>query len=98
MPKIPLLLHALVAKRYINFLNRILKENKVLERLYLVNDSCSDTQLAFLTPEQKRFINSLGLNPADKVYKLTTLTLFKPVYQFAGILFKAIFNRKNRAT
>jgi hypothetical protein len=94
VPKLPILLQGFLAKRYINFIDRALRKNKVSERLYLMNDKASDTELAFLTKAQVAFIKSLNLDPLDKPYKLTTSTVFKPVFMISRLILKAIFGKK----
>ncbi|MGN6492900.1 MAG: hypothetical protein ACTHLE_12950 [Agriterribacter sp.] len=91
---LPFLLWGKVTKKFTLFLNGILKKNKIKERLYFMNDSCSDTEIAFLTPEQMRFINSLNLNPKDKVYSISSWTIWKPTFQIIGLIFGAIFRKK----
>lgn len=91
---LPFLLWGKVTKKFTFFLNGILKKNRIKERLYFMNDSCSDTEIAFLTPEQMKFINSLNLNPKDKVYSISTWTIWKPTFQIVGLIFGAIFKKK----
>ena len=93
-PRIPILFWALIARKYTKFLNRALSRQKIKERIYFVNDSCSDTEMALLTREQAKFINSLGLNPNDQAYRMSYWTVMRPAFQIIGILFKALFKKK----
>jgi len=94
VPLIPFLLWGLVTVKYLKFLNRELRRSKIKERFYLMNDSSSDTELAFLTPAQAKFINSLNLNPNDKVYKPGLLMIFRPALQIIRVIFIAMFRKK----
>jgi len=94
IPSIPFLLDGLVAKKFAKFLNTTLRKNKITERIYFINDSASDTELAFLTSKQVNFINSLNLNPNDKPYKFTFWTIFKPSMQIVVLIIRALFKKK----
>jgi|GEM_PF-3820010 len=95
VPLFPLFVRGFVTAKYLRFLNRVLRTNKIKERFYLMNDSASDTALGFLTPAQARFINSLMLNPNDKVYKPTFRNIIiRPAMQVIGVIIKVIFSKK----
>ena len=83
-----------MAKRYLAFINKELGRNKIQERLYIMNDRISDSEIAFLTKQQVCFIKSLKLDPRDRPYKITMSTIFKPAFEIFRIIFKAIFGKK----
>ncbi|WP_217790612.1 hypothetical protein [Pinibacter aurantiacus] len=89
-----LLVYIFLTAKYAMFLNKILRKNKVKERIYFMNDSASDTQIAFLTPKQAKFINSLKLNPKDEVYKWNYWTACKMIFEGVGFIFKILFRKK----
>jgi hypothetical protein len=94
VPSLFLLLQIFLTAKYSIFLNKILRKSKARERIYFMNDSASDTQIALLTPEQARFINSLNLNPRDKVYKWNYWTAFKIIFEGVVFIFKILFRKK----